>query len=250
MSEFQIPNETIQLPSKGYVYPESSLLSKGEIEMRYMRTVEEDILTNINFIKQGVALDKLLKSLVVSPINIDDLIIGDKNALLFAARIMGYGKEYPIKYANSQTGNIEEYIVDLTELKDKPLDTSLTEKGKNEFKYKLPKSDKEITFKLLTGKDEKDIDIEVKNLKKINPEGSYESSTRLKYMITSVEGNRETSVIRSFVDNMLAMDSRALRSYYNSISPDIDTTINIEKNGYVQEGVVIPLDTTFFWPDL
>jgi hypothetical protein len=250
MTDLKIPTETVTLPSKGLVYPETSPLSSGEIEMRYMSAKDEDILTNINFIKQGTAVDKLLKSLIVSPIDIDDLITGDKNAVLFAARILGYGKDYDIKFRNESTGKDENYTVDLTQLKEKELDETLFEKGKNEFKFALPKSGNVITFKLLTGKDEKAIDAEIKGLQKVDPNGSFEGTTRLKHMITSVNGKSDQASIREFVDNLLlAPDSRAFKKYYNEISPDIDTEITIEKDGYVQEGVVIPININFFWPD-
>ena len=116
MTDLKIPTETVTLPSKGLVYPETSLLAKGEIEMRYMSARDEDILTNINFIKQGTAIDKLLKSLIVTPIDIDELVTGDKNAVLFAARILGYGKDYSFKFRNESTGNDDEYTLDLTTL--------------------------------------------------------------------------------------------------------------------------------------
>ncbi len=157
MADLKIPTETVTLPSKGLVYPETSPLAKGEIEMRYMSAKDEDILTNINFIKQGTAIDKLLKSLIITPIDIDDLIVGDKNAILFAARILGYGKDYPIKFRNESLGKDDDYNVDLTTLKEKEINESLFEKGKNEFKFTLPQSGNVITFKLLTGKDEKAI---------------------------------------------------------------------------------------------
>jgi hypothetical protein len=250
MADLKIPTETVTLPSKGLVYPETSPLAKGEIEMRYMSAKDEDILTNINFIKQGTAIDKLLKSLIITPIDIDDLVVGDKNAILFAARILGYGKDYPIKFRNESLGKDDDYNVDLTTLKEKEINESLFEKGKNEFKFTLPQSGNVITFKLLTGKDEKAIDAEVKGLLKTDPNGSFENTTRLKHMIISVNGKYDQASIRDFVDNyLLAPDSRAFKKYYNEVSPDIETTITIEKDGYVQEGVTIPIGLNFFWPD-
>jgi hypothetical protein len=250
MADLKIPTETVTLPSKGLVYPETSLLSKGEIEMRYMSAKDEDILTNINFIRQGTAIDKLLKSLVVSPIDLDDLVVGDKNAILFAARILGYGKDYSFKFKNEKTGREDEYTVDLTTLSEKEINEDLFEKGKNEFKFVLPKSGNVITFKLLTGKDEKSIDAEIKGLQKVNPNGSFDNTTRLKHMVTSINGKADQASIREFVDEyLLAPDSRAFKQYYNEISPDIDTTVTIDKDGYVQEGVVIPVNVNFFWPD-
>jgi hypothetical protein len=250
MADLKIPTETVTLPSKGLVYPETSPLAKGEIEMRYMRAVDEDILTNINFIRQGTAIDKLLKSLIVSPIDIDDLVVGDKNAVLFAARILGYGKDYTFKFRNEATSREEEYTVDLTTLKEKEIDETLFEKGKNEFKYTLSKSGNVVTFKLLTGKDEKSIDAEIKGLQKVNPDGSFENTTRLKHMITSINGKTDQASIRDFVENhLLAPESRELKKFYNEVSPDIDTVVTVEKGGYVQEGVVIPININFFWPD-
>jgi hypothetical protein len=250
MAELKIPTETVTLPSKGLVYPETSLLSKGEIEMRYMSAKDEDIITNINFIRQGTAIDKLLKSLIVTPIDIDELITGDKNAVLFAARIVGYGKDYTFNFRNESLGREDEYTVDLTSLKEKEIDENLFIKGKNEFKFTLPQSGNVITFRLLTGKDEKAIEAEIKGLQKADPNGAFENTTRLKHMITSVNGKADQASIRDFVDNyLLAPDSRAFKKYYNEISPDIDTVITIDKDGYVQEGVVIPININFFWPD-
>jgi hypothetical protein len=250
MADLKIPTETVTLPSKGLVYPETSLLAEGKIEMRYMSAKDEDILTNINFIKQGTAIDKLLRSLVATPIDIDDLVLGDKNAILFAARILGYGKDYQFKFKNEATGKDEDYTFDLTTLKEKEINESLLEPGKNEFKFELPQSKNVVTFKLLTGKDEKSIDAEIKGLQKIDANGSFENTTRLKHMITSINGKADAVTIRDFVDNyLLAPDSRALKKYYNEISPDIDTVVTLEKDGYTQEGVSIPIGINFFWPD-
>ena len=136
MSDYKFPTEEVELPSKGLLYPESSPLSKGVIEMKYMTAKEEDILTNQAFIKKGIVLDKLLRSLVVTKdANIDDLVIGDKNAILIASRLLGYGAEYKFTYGG------EEHLVDLNELDNKPLDESKFVKGKNEFEYTTPPRD-------------------------------------------------------------------------------------------------------------
>ncbi len=249
-SKFKLPTETITLPSKGLLYPKDNPLSKGEIEMSYMTAKHEDILTNANYIKNGTAIDKLLEALIVTPINFNDLIIGDKNAILIAARILGYGKDYPIQFYNESTRQQEEYTVDLTELQEKQIDESLFTPGQNEFTYELPQSKNVITFKLLDGNDEKKIDQEIKGLKKLYPNDSFELTTRLKFIITSVEGTRESKDIREFVDKYLtAQDSRALRDYYNQVMPDVDMKVTIEKDGYTQEGVMVPIGLNFFWPD-
>ena len=242
--KYQFPTEEVTLPSKGLLYPEGSPLRKGVIEMKYMTAKEEDILTNQNYIANGTVIDKLIKSLIVTPIDFNDLLVGDKNALLVAARILGYGKNYSFDY------NGETIEVDLTEIEDKPLDESLINKGKNEFSYMLPTLKKEITFKFLTHKDEKAIDAELKGLKKINKNASADVSTRLKHIITSVDGDYNKPSIRKFVDNqLLAIDSRALRKHIAEIQPDTNLVFKHEvKNGDFID-VNIPINLNFFWPD-
>jgi len=249
MAELKIPTEEVSLPSKGLLYPKESPLSSGKIEMKYMSAREEDILTNTNFIKNGTVIDKLLQSLIVTPVNYDDILIGDKNAILIAARILGYGQEYTFKYTNDR-GQELEATVDLSTLKEKELDVSLIKDGVNEFTFGLPKSGNTITFKLLTHGDEKKIEGEIKGLQKVNPNNSYDVTTRLKYMITSINGNREQKAIRDFVDNyMLAPDARALREYYAKIQPDIEMKFIPNDENYVGEGIAVPISLNFFWPD-
>ena len=240
MSEFKIPTEMVDLPSKGLLYPEGNPLAEGKVEMKYMTAKEEDILTNQAYIKQGIVLDKLLQSLIVTKINYEDLIVGDKNALMVAARVLGYGKDYDFVYDD------EPCTVDLSTIENKPFDESLIKKGTNEFSYTLPNSGNLITFKILTAGDDKKIDAELAGLKKINKDSSPELSTRLKYLITSVNGDREAKTIREFVDNhLLARDSRLLREYIRKVQPDVDLTF-ISNSG---EEVAIPVNLSFFWPD-
>jgi len=240
--KFSLPVEEIELPSKGLLYPENSELAKGTIKMKYMTAKEEDILTNQSYIKNGTVLDKLLKSLIASPINYDELLIGDKNAIMIAARVLGYGSEYSFEYLG------EPYTVDLSQLENKVLDEKLYSTRTNEFLFKLPHSDNQITFKLLTHKDEQDINRELEGLKKINKDSSPEISTRMKYLITSVNGLREKKDIREFVDTaLLARDSRALREYIKEIQPDVDLTFFPDGGS---DRINIPIGVSFFWPDI
>jgi len=245
MSELKFPTEIVELPSKGLVYPEDNPLSSGTVEIKYMTAKEEDILTNQNYIKDGTVLDKLLKSLIVSKIKFEDLIVGDKNAIMVAARILGYGKDYTFKY------NDEEVTVDLTTLESRYLDESnLIEKGTNKFKFTMPSSNTEVEFKLLTGKDDVAVKQEIKGIQKLNKLSNPELSTRLKYMILSVNGDTEKKTIRDYVDNYcLARDSRALREYIRSFQPDVDLTFTYESTDGIEEGVTLPMTVTFFWPD-
>ena len=241
MSEFKLPTEVVELPSKGLLYSEESGLKSGKVEMKYMTAKEEDILTNQSYISKGIVLDKLMQSLIVSEINYDELLVGDKNAIMVAARILGYGSEYVFDYAG------EEQVVDLSLLENKEVKEDMFTNG-NKFEFTLPHSKNHITFKLLTHKDEKNIQRELDGLKKINKDNVPELSTRLKYMITSVEGKTETKDIREFVDNyLLAKDSRKLREYVREIQPDVDLTFFPDS---AENRVTIPIGINFFWPDI
>jgi len=246
--KFKFPTETVDLPSKGLIYSKDNPLSSGKVEMKYMTAKEEDILTNQNYISNGTVLDKLIESLIVSDINLDDIIIGDKNAILIASRVLGYGKDYKFRAYSAETKQMEEFEVDLTQLKDKNLNPKdLKEEGLNEFNFTLPTAKNEITFKLLTHGDEKKIDREIKGLQKIKKDASPDISTRLKYTITSIDGDRESKNIREFIDNyLLAKDARALREKIKEISPDIDLKYVGED---AEEGINIPVNLSFFWPD-
>ena len=244
MADFKFPTEMVDLPSKGYFYFDGHPLSSGKVEVKYMTAKEEDILTSQNLIQQGLVIDKLLQSLIVDKsINIDDMLIGDKNAIMVAARILGYGKDYGFTYDGI------EQTVDLSALESVKLDFSKFTKGKNEFNFKLPNSEREITFKLLSGKDEKEIDTEVKAKLKISEEQSSELTTRLKHMILTVDGKSEKPYINNFVDNeFLSRDSLAFRQYLSSITPDVDMTTKVVDSTGKESEVAVPVTVRFFWP--
>ena len=239
----KFPTEVVDLPSLGKLYPKDSLLSSGTIEMKYMTAKEEDILTNQNYIEKGIVVDKLLKALIVDKsIEYNQLLIGDKNALLVAARILGYGKDYIFEYA----GVKEE--VDLSLLNNKPLHPEVEKAKENSFNFTLPATGRVITYKLLTHGDEQAIDREVKGLKKINKESSAELSTRLKYMILGIDGDMEKKSVRAFVDNeFLARDSRTFRNHLRDFQPDVDMKFYPESGP--DGGVDIPIGVNFLWPD-
>tara|TARA_Y100000741_G_scaffold362628_1_gene348785 strand:+ start:722 stop:1462 length:741 start_codon:yes stop_codon:yes gene_type:complete len=244
MAEYKFPTEMVDLPSKGYFYFDGHPLSSGKVEVKYMTAKEEDILTSQNLIQQGTVIDKLLESLIVDKsIKLDDMLIGDKNAIMLSARILGYGKQYEFTYGG------EEQSVDLSTLEPLDIDFSKFPKGKNEFNFKLPTSEREVTFKLLTGKAEKDIDLEIKAKQKISKTQSSELTTRLKHMIISVDGSSEKSYINNFVDNeFLSRDSLAFRQYLASITPDVDMNVEVIDSDGKKTEVAVPITVRFFWP--
>ena len=244
MAEYKFPTEIVELPSKGHFYVQGHPLSSGKVEIKYMTAKDEDILTSQNLIQQGTVIEKLLQSLIVDKsIKIDDMLIGDKNAIMVAARILGYGKEYEFTYDGVEQN------VDLSTLEPIELDLSKYPKGKNEFEYVLPNSERKITFRLLIGDDENQIAAEIKAREKISTEQSFELTTRLKQMILSVDGKAETAYINNFVDNeFLSVDSYEFRKYLTSITPDIDMSATIKESTGKETVITVPITVRFFWP--
>ena len=247
MSEHKFPTEVIDLPSKGKVYSKDSPLSSGKLELKYMTTREEDILMSENLIKKGIVIDKLLDSLIVTKgVKQEDLVLGDKNAVLVASRILAYGPEYTAEVTNPK--NQEETVnhtFDLSECPFKELskDVDYTD---NSFNYTTDIGKTKIKFKLLTGADEALIEKDLKQSAKYGY--STDITTRLRYTITEVDGDSKPETITEFTQNLLARDSVALRKYIADISPDIDLTSEIEIGGETVS-VSIPLTVAFFWPD-
>ena len=240
----QFPAEEVTLPSKGLLYPKNSPLRKGIIEMKYMTAKEEDILTNPNLIQNGTVIDKLLESLIVTNIDYNSLLTGDKDAILIAARVLGYGNEYTFDY------NGEKVTVDLNDVKDIYLDESLITDGKNAFSFTLPTSKKEIMFKFLTHGDDVKIKKEIQGLKNLNKNSSPDISTRLKHVIIAVDGDDDKKTIREFVDNeFLARDARELRKYIRKIQPSVDLSFDYEDQSGNIIKIDIPVGINFFWPD-
>ena len=248
----KFPTEFIDLPSKGWFYPEGHPLATGQVELKYMTAREEDILTSANLIRQGKVIDTLINALLVTPVSYDDILVGDKNAIMIAARILGYGKDYDIDMPCPKCGEVNKLTIDLTGLNNKEIDFNSFKKNSNTMDFELPLSKRNITFKLMTGGDEKSIESEMKGLAKFaNKKGPGKNlTTRLKHQIIAVDGNADTKVIREFVDNdLFAQDSLALRNHMREAAPDVLTKFNFECEacGYT-ESVDMPIDAGFFWP--
>ena len=178
-----------------------------------------------------------------------DIIIGDKNAILLATRVLGYGPEYDFSFYSSKTGDYINVNMDLTQVKTKDVDLSLFN-NKNEFEYITPHGKNKIVFKILTHGDENDIDKEIEALKKLNKDLSSDITTRLGYMIKSVEGNTDRGFINKWVYNsFLAKDTKAFRKHVKEISPDMDLTFQFTSNiSGETEALDIPFGINFFYP--
>ena len=243
-NENKFPTEIVELPSKGYFYPKENPLSTGKVEIKYMTAKEEDILTSVNLIEQGIVLDVLLKELIVDKdIDLDTILLGDKNALFVSARVLAYGNEYEFTLGE-ETGT-----ADLSTLKSRDIDFSEFEHGINSFDYKIPSAKRKLTFKLLTQKDDVSIREEVEALKKVGVNIDKEVSTRLKHLITSVDGKADKAYINNFVDNeFLSRDTLAFRKYVASITPDLDMEAEVTLSNGERRKISVPMTVTFFWP--
>ena len=242
---FKFPTEVVDLPSIGKCYPEGSPLKEGKIELKYMTTKEEDILTSQNLIKKGLVVDKLLNSLIVTPgITTDDLLIGDKNAIMVAARILAYGGDYQVEVMNPADGDKFNHTFDLTDCPFKKLPKGI---NGNDFEFQLPASKTKVNYRLLTGKQEQEILGELKANSKLGQQVSKDITTRLRHTIVSVDGEDSPGFIAEFVNNMLAQDSKAFRSQIKSIAPDIEMEQEVEMGGETVK-VNIPMTVNFFWP--
>ena len=247
-----VTTEVIDLPSEGFFYDPSSPLASGRLELKYMTAKEEDILTSQNLIKKGVVLDKLLEALIVTPgVSPDDILIGDRNAVFVAARILAYGSKYDAKITCPKCGVENNVSIDLTSMTNKEFDFSNFTRGSNSFEFKLPGTGDVVTYKLLIGADEKAIDTEIKSLQRLNKNaGSSEVTTRLKYLIQTVNGKEERGYIRNYVDTMRSSDALALRRHIRDTSPDFDMAFDFTCEECGHEGrVPMPMGISFFWPD-
>lgn len=246
------PTEVVDLPSKGHFYNQDSELSSGKVELKMMTAKEEDILTNENLIKKGEVLNKMLQSLIINKnINTDELLVGDKNSLFVFARRLAYGDNYgPLKVTCKHCREETEVNIDLSEMKEKEIDFSSHNKGVNLFKFVLPYSKRVVEYALPVSRDEKNIDAELKSINKINKNNSAEMTTRLKFLIKSVDGNSDIAYIRKFVDSeLLSRDSIALRAEIKKNTPDLDMAFDFTcEHCNANERMDVPMTAQFFWP--
>jgi hypothetical protein len=247
----EIPHEIVPLPSNGKVYPQdSSLFDTDRVEIKAMTAKEEDILTSRALLKKGTVITELIKScLIDKTFNPLDLLSGDRNALMVAIRVTGYGPEYDVEMECPECSVKSPHSFDLGSLPVKRLEIEPVIPGTNLFEFKLPMSGKAVKFKFMTGRDEEEMVALGEKQKKLGLPTDASVTTSLLYSIHSVDGVEDRSKIANFVKNMPARDSLALRKYMQDQEPGLvmrqETTCNA--CGHSEE-VSMPLGVTFLWP--
>ncbi len=253
---FIVPTEIIDLPSKGTLYPQGHPLhGKDTIEIKQMTAKEEDMLTSRSLLQKGVALDRVLSSIIIDKsINADTLLVGDRNALIIAARISAYGNEYNTKVTCPACGTVQEYNFDLNQqnvYSGSDVEEFVTDTATDGiFTTKLPRTGLNIGFRVLTGADERRL-IEGVEMDRKNKKVHERNVTRqLLNMIVSVNDNTTNEAVNYVVENLPSVDVRHLRQAYKAASPNVDLTQHFECNncGHEQD-MEVPLNADFFWPD-
>jgi len=249
---FSTPTEHVDLPSGGKFYPEGHpLCGKESIEIKYMTAKEEDILTSQSLLKKGLAIERLLESVILDKnINPKSMLVGDRNAVLIAARITGFGSDYETQITCPSCSTTSEYSFDLDEATTKEISLleGVTENAEGTFTLTLPTTKVETEVKLLNGQDEARILAQQESKKKHKlPETPL--TDQLKSIIVSVNGHTDRSVVNNFVDNMPSRDTRHLRKIYDSITPNIDMTYDFDcKACGANTDVAVPFTVSFLWP--
>jgi hypothetical protein len=249
---FLNPTEVVDLPSKGKFYPKGHPLhGKDTVEIRFMTAKEEDILTSKSLLKKGIAVDRMLESVIVDKsVKLDDLLVGDKNALIVAARVTGYGSEYETKVQCPSCGTSVRHSFDLENTKHTfptpEVEKQLVESGT--FKVKLPICKLEVEVRLLTGQDEKLISKITEERKAAKMEDSY-ITDQMRTFIVSVNGVREREMINKFVDVCPAGDAKLLRKMFVENVPNLDMTQKFTcRSCEAEMEMEVPFTVDFFWP--
>ena len=255
---FVTPTEIVELPSRGVFYPEGHTLhGKETIEIRYMTAKDEDTLTNQSLLKKGMALEKVLQDIVVDKtINMDTLLVGDKNAVIVAARKSAYGADYQTKVTCPSCGKVQGYEFDLHNCNVKvPItDEELEQLGVQQtedctFVFVLPILKVPVELKLLTGKDENFISQRVREAQLAKKDVESLLLLQLRLMIKSINNISDPKVIAEVVTMLPAKDSKTIRQVYSQITPNMDLSHDFEcKACSYETRLEVPFTADFFWP--
>jgi hypothetical protein len=249
---YEVPVESVPLPSGGVTYPPNSVLhGKDSVEIRAMTAKEEDILTSRALIKKGTVITHLLNNCITTHgANADAMLSGDRNAVMVALRITGYGADYNVDVSCPNCNEKSKQTFDLSSLEIKPLDISPVDVGQNEFEFELPVTKKVVKFKFMTGRDEQEMLRMQERLKKMGNVGNNLVTQRLQAAVISIGGITDKSKIQLFIQNMPARDSLALRRFIDDNEPGIDMNTWMDCPNCMETSQVrLPLGASFFWPD-
>lgn len=249
---YEVPVESVPLPSNGTIYPVNSPLHGAEtVDIRAMTAREEDILTSRALIKKGTVITELIKScLTDKTINVDEMVTGDRNAIMTALRITGYGSEYTVEVTCPECSETSKQDFQLTELPLKRLEISPVAEGANMFEFVLPLTKKNVHFKYMTGKDESEMSTIQERRKKMGSQADSLVTTRLEHQIVAIDGVKDRSKINGFIRNMPARDSLALRKHIDKTEPGIDMKSWMDcPHCFETSEVRLPMGASFFWPD-
>lgn len=251
---FVVPTDMVDLPSKGKFYPQNHPLHNVDtIELKQMTAKEEDLLTSRSLLKKGVVLDRLLQSVIINKkIKPEHLLVGDRNAIVIAVRIAGYGNEYTTSITCPACNQKQKKTFDLFNYNMHSGDETgeiVTNNNDGSFTTTLPKTGLEVNFRLMTGRDEKTL---TSGMKQDRQKNSHEQNItrQLRSMLLSVNGNSTPQALNYLIDNMPSLDSRHLRAAYKSAAPNVELKDNFicEACDHEQE-MEVPLTADFFWPD-
>ncbi len=252
--DFVSPTQFVDLPSQGIGYPEGHpLCGKKDIEIRFMTAKDEDILSSESLLKKGLAVDRFLENVIIGNISSDSILIGDKNAILIAARISGYGNLYETEISCPSCGTTNQLTFNLnnqeTTCGTLPEDGSITKNENGNFNVTLPMCKVNVEFRLLTGKDEKLMIKRITDAKKHKKETST-FTDQYKLMVVSAQGETNRAQLNQFVELIPVGDSKVLRDAYMAVSPDVKIKDNFEciSCGHEQE-LEVPFGADFFWPN-
>jgi hypothetical protein len=246
---FVVPTEFVELPSRGKFYsPGHPLHNQTTIEIKQMTAKEEDILTSRSLLKQGVAIDRVIQSIIMDKrVDVASLLIGDKNALVIASRVSGYGNEYNTAVTCPTCETKQEYSFDLNlaEITHGSSNTNVSDNGDGTFSINLPTSGLNVCFKLLNGHDEK-------RISNTNTKGRVDNiiTRQLRTMIVSVNENSESDALNYVAQNLPSKDSAYLRKAYKDAAPNINIDQHFScENCEFDQVMEVPLTADFFWPD-
>ena len=247
---YEAPTEFVELPTKGKLYPEGHPFHlREEVEIRYMTAKDEDILSSQTLINRGVAIDRFIENILVDEgIDSDSLYIGDKNAIIVAARATGYGPDYECSVSCPACGAKSDYTFNLLNapIKELPSDVKFTSNGT--FLVDLPKTGFTAELRLLTTKEQRYLTELAESKRKKNLRESS-STDLLKMIVTSVGDVSNRAEIEKFIDNLPSSDSLEIRRVYSKVTPNIDLTQDFEcPSCNVTTALEVPLGADFFWP--